>query len=96
MKNFDEQHNNGWICFTVREASRDQKKAVRRWKASERDSDFFSTRKQSEHGRYMSILSINKEGRSVLIIPESALNCCWCDIAFKIENFIKTPKSRKR
>ncbi|KAF3647571.1 DEAD-box ATP-dependent RNA helicase 29 [Capsicum annuum] len=63
-----------WICFTLREASTDQKKVVRRWKTSERDEMVFSTKKQNEHGRYMSILSVNKGGRSVLILPEITLN----------------------
>ncbi|KAM3265328.1 tRNA-dihydrouridine(20/20a) synthase isoform X1 [Capsicum annuum] len=52
-----------WICFTLREASKDQKKVVRRWKTSERDEIVFSARKQNEHGRYMSILSVNMGGR---------------------------------
>lgn len=84
-----------WICFTLREASSDQKKVVRRWKTIDRDAEFFSTRKQNEHGRFMSILSINKGGRSVVIISEIALNAGWCDIAFKIENFIKVPKRQE-
>ncbi|KAF3614643.1 hypothetical protein FXO37_35879 [Capsicum annuum] len=51
-----------WICFTLREASKDQKKVVRRWKTLERDGIVFSTRKKNEHGRYMSILSVNEGG----------------------------------
>lgn len=54
----------------------------------ERDAEHFYTRKGNEHGRYMSILSLNKEGSSVLITPELALNVSWCDIALKIEKFI--------
>lgn len=83
------------ICFTLREVSKDQKNVVRRWKATERDSDHFSTRKENEHGRFMSILSINKGVRSVLIILETAVNAGWCDIAFKTENFIKVPKGQE-
>lgn len=50
-----------------------------------------STRKQNEYGRFMIILSKNREGRSILIIPEAVLNAGLCDIAFKIKNFIKCP-----
>lgn len=73
-----------WICFTLREASRDQKNVVRRWKSTDGGSEHFSSRKHNQHGRFMSILSFNKGERSVLIIPEPALNACWCDIAFNI------------
>uniref|UniRef100_M1D5S7 Uncharacterized protein n=1 Tax=Solanum tuberosum TaxID=4113 RepID=M1D5S7_SOLTU len=45
-----------WICFTLKEASNDQKKVVRRWKITEKDAEHFSTRKQNEYGRFMSIL----------------------------------------
>lgn len=58
---------------------------------SERDADQFSTKKKNEHGRYMRIITLNKGGRSVLIIPELALNAGWCDIALKMEEFIKVP-----
>lgn len=55
----------------------------------------FSTRKQNEYGRSISILSINRGGRLVLIIPKTDLNAGWCDIAFKIENFINVPKRQE-
>ncbi|WMV25768.1 hypothetical protein MTR67_019153 [Solanum verrucosum] len=84
-----------WICFTLKEASKDQKKVVRRWKITEKDAEHFSTRKQNEYGRFMSILSLNRGGRSVLILPETVINAGWCDIAFRIENFINAPKTQE-
>lgn len=44
----------------------------------------------------MSILSLNKGGKSVIIIPETTLNAGWCDIAHKIEKFIKCPKKQDK
>uniref|UniRef100_M1AES6 Uncharacterized protein n=1 Tax=Solanum tuberosum TaxID=4113 RepID=M1AES6_SOLTU len=44
----------------------------------------------------MSITSINNGGRSVLVIPELAMNAGWYDIALKIESFIKCPKSLEK
>lgn len=38
----------------------------------------------------MSILALNGEGGSTLIIPEAALNAGWLNIAFKIERFINS------
>lgn len=49
----------------------------------------FCTRKHNEHGKFISIITLNSGGRSGLIIPELALNAGWLDIAFKIERFIK-------
>lgn len=37
----------------------------------------------------MNILSLNGGGRSVISIPETVYNAGWCDIAFKVERFIK-------
>ncbi|WMV42289.1 hypothetical protein MTR67_035674 [Solanum verrucosum] len=85
-----------WICFTLREASSDQRKSIRRWKTAEREEEHFCTRKYNEHGRFMSITSINNGGRSVLVIPELAMNAGWYDIAPKIESFIKCPKSLEK
>jgi len=85
-----------WICFTLREASSDQRKSIRRWKTAEREEEHFCTRKYNEHGRFMSITSINNGGISVLVIPELAMNAGWYDIALKIESFIKCPKSLEK
>nr|XP_016470877.1 PREDICTED: uncharacterized protein LOC107793103 [Nicotiana tabacum] len=82
-----------WICFVLKEASTDQMNLVKRWKYKEHMTEHFCTRKFNVHGRYMSILSLKGEGRSVIIIPELALNAGWKDIAAKIERFIhQTPK----
>ncbi|KAF3624451.1 hypothetical protein FXO38_30262 [Capsicum annuum] len=79
------------IYFWLREASTDQKKNIRRWKLADKKEEYFCT-KHNEHGRYMSIISLNAGGRSVIIISEPVLNAGWCDIAFKIEDFIKSSK----
>ncbi|KAG5624657.1 hypothetical protein H5410_009875 [Solanum commersonii] len=65
---------------------------IRRWKTAEREAEHFCTRKHNEHGRFISIISINNGGRSILVIPELALIAGWHDIAFKIERFIKCSK----
>ncbi|KAH0730739.1 hypothetical protein KY289_001927 [Solanum tuberosum] len=78
-----------WICSCLKEASKEQKKEIRRWKFSEQGAEHFCTRKQNGYGKFISIISLNSGGRSCLIIPELALNAGWLDIAFKIERFIK-------
>lgn len=81
-----------WICFLLSEAITDQKKVTRRWKYTDRKEEYFCTRKHNEYGRYMSIVAINAGGRSIIIVPEPVLNAGWCDLAFKMENFIKCPQ----
>ncbi|KAF3627788.1 hypothetical protein FXO37_29681 [Capsicum annuum] len=81
-----------WICFPLKEASSDQTKTIRRWKTVDREAQHFCTRKHNEHARFISIISIDKGGRFVLVIPEVTVNAGWYDIAFKIERFIKCCK----
>ncbi|KAG5577179.1 hypothetical protein H5410_057313 [Solanum commersonii] len=78
-----------WICFILREASFDQKNLVRRWRYKDQAVEFFGTRKYNAHGRYMSILSLKGEDRSVIIVPELDINAGWRSVAFKIQSFIK-------
>lgn len=78
-----------WLCNIFKEASKDKEKVVRRWRNKEKFTEIFCTRKVNVHGRYMSILSLHGLERSVIIVPELALNAGWNDIAFKIQRFIQ-------
>ena len=73
-----------WICFILREASSHQKNQVRRWRFKDQVAEFFGTRNHNCHGRYMSILSLQGEGKTVIIVPESDINAGWKSVAFKI------------
>ncbi|KAG5605849.1 hypothetical protein H5410_027341 [Solanum commersonii] len=84
-----------WICFCLKEASKEHKKETRRWKLAERETELFCTKKQNEYGKFMSLITLNSGGRSGLIIPELALNAGWVDIALKIERFIKSQQREK-
>jgi len=84
-----------WICFCLREASKEHKKETRRWKLADREAELFCTKKQNEYGKFMSVITLNSGGRSGLIIPELALNAGWVDIALKIERFIKCQQREK-
>lgn len=63
-----------WICNVLKEPSNDQKNVVRRWKNKDKLTEYFCIRKYNDHGRYMSILSLKRDNREVIIIPELALN----------------------
>ncbi|KAG5605851.1 hypothetical protein H5410_027343 [Solanum commersonii] len=84
-----------WICFCLKEASKEHKKETRRWKLAERETELSCTKKQNEYGKFMSLITLNSGGRSGLIIPELALNAGWVDIALKIERFIKSQQREK-
>ncbi|KAF3621221.1 hypothetical protein FXO37_32903 [Capsicum annuum] len=84
-----------WLCTILKEASKDKEKGIRRWKYKEKFSKTFCTRKVNEYGRFMSILTLNGLERSVLIVPELALNEGWSEVAFKIERFIQCPHQLK-
>lgn len=78
-----------WICNILKEASKNQRNMVRGWKTKKHLTEYFCSRKDNNHGRKMSILSLLGDERLVIIIPELALNAGWSDIAFKIKRFIK-------
>ncbi|KAG5599380.1 hypothetical protein H5410_030750 [Solanum commersonii] len=66
-----------WICFCMEEASKDQKREIRRWRFSEKESDLFCTRKSNQYGRFISIISLNGGGRW---LNNSRDNIeCWVD-----------------
>ncbi|KAG5621166.1 hypothetical protein H5410_006384 [Solanum commersonii] len=84
-----------WICLCLREASK-EKKETRRWKLAEKEAVHFCTRKHNIHGRFISIITIYRGGRSGLIIPELASNAGWLDVALKIDRFIKCKKGKDK
>ncbi|KAG5585872.1 hypothetical protein H5410_046306 [Solanum commersonii] len=85
-----------WICLCLREASKEKKKETKRWKLAEKEAVHFCTRKHNIHGRFISIITIYRGGRSGLIIPELASNAGWLDVALKIDRFIKCKKGKEK
>lgn len=81
-----------WLCFVLQEASRDAGTHVRKWKLKEQYSIFFSSRKNNKFGRFISIVSIQGDKRSVTIIPEVTFNAGWNDIALKNRRFINADR----
>lgn len=65
----------------------------RQWKTKEQHCLYFCSRKSNKHGRFITIVSVQGDNRSVIIFPEVAFNVGWKDIAFKIDRFIKEDTS---
>lgn len=62
-----------WICVCMKEASKERKKETRRWTLTEREAEHFCTKKYNEHGRFISIITLNSGGGSGLIIQKYQL-----------------------
>ncbi|KAF3634149.1 hypothetical protein FXO37_26638 [Capsicum annuum] len=84
-----------WLYTILKEASKDKEKGIRRWKYKEKISETFCTREVNEDGIFMSILTLNGLERSVLIVPDLALNQGRSEVAFKIKRFIQCPLQLK-
>lgn len=59
-----------WTSSILKQASKDGKKVIRRWKTGEKQSELFCSRKDIEHGRHMSVFSLHRMESSVIIIPK--------------------------
>ncbi|KAF3674022.1 Ras-related protein RABF2b [Capsicum annuum] len=77
-----------WIAFVFIEATKEQRKTVKRWSIKDNLWEFFCTLKYNENGRYISFISIQGEHKAVIITPETTLNGGWGNISQKIVKFI--------
>ncbi|KAH0653569.1 hypothetical protein KY290_031841 [Solanum tuberosum] len=68
-----------WICFVLKEASNDNKNLVKRWRMKDQMAEYFNTRKFNAHGRFMSLLSLKRADKAVVILPK-AFSAGWKDI----------------
>ncbi|KAH0746888.1 hypothetical protein KY285_008545 [Solanum tuberosum] len=83
-----------WIVQILREVSKTQGNIVRRWKKTEALSEIFCAPNYNKFGRYISLINLRGERKSVLIIPEMTLNFGWVDIAEKLTRFISTHRMK--
>ncbi|XP_019247268.1 PREDICTED: uncharacterized protein LOC109226839 [Nicotiana attenuata] len=77
-----------WIVYVLKMASKVQTMSVLRWKTNEFFSQFYGTLKYNKYGRYISIIAIQGDSRSVTIIPEGTFKEGWGKIALKMDRFI--------
>ncbi|WMV41821.1 hypothetical protein MTR67_035206 [Solanum verrucosum] len=88
------QNTMEWLCRTLKEASKVKGNFVCRWKRQELSTQLFCARNFNNRGRYISIISVQGKNRAVLIIPETAFNVGWWDLANKLEKFIYYKNTR--
>ncbi|KAM3252930.1 hypothetical protein P3L10_007000 [Capsicum annuum] len=58
-----------WIAFVFIEATKEQRKIVKRWSMKDHFSKFFCTIKYNENGRYISFTTIQGEHKADIITP---------------------------
>ncbi|WMV25196.1 hypothetical protein MTR67_018581 [Solanum verrucosum] len=88
------QNTMEWLRRTLKEASKVKGNSVCRWKRQDLSTQLFCARNFNNRGRYTSIISVQGKNRAVLIIPETAFNVGWWDLANKIEKFIYYKNTR--
>lgn len=77
-----------WLCHLLRLASRVTGNRVNRWRMNDHPSTYFCSQKFNRAGRFISIIAVQRQRRSIIIIPELEFNGGWEILAQKIEAFI--------
>ncbi|KAG5594599.1 hypothetical protein H5410_035831 [Solanum commersonii] len=78
----------GWLCRRLREASEVRGKMFKTWRGRDVSTNIFCSLKFNKFGPFLSIITVNGQMRSVIIIPENKDNEGWLGLASRIESFI--------
>ncbi|KAH0712590.1 hypothetical protein KY289_008549 [Solanum tuberosum] len=81
-----------WLCKRFQEASDIKGKSFKAWKCRDRTTHIYCNLKFNTFGRFLSVITVNGEERSVIILPENAFNEGWTNLLQKIEPFINDTK----
>lgn len=77
-----------WLCNRFREASVIKGKSFKTWKCKNISINIYCSLKFNKFGRFISVISVNGNDKSVIILPENSFNEGWGELAFKIHNSI--------
>uniref|UniRef100_A0A0V0IKX8 Putative ovule protein n=1 Tax=Solanum chacoense TaxID=4108 RepID=A0A0V0IKX8_SOLCH len=77
-----------WLCRRLREASEVRGKMFKTWRGRDVSTNIFCSLKFNKFGRFLSIITVNGQMRSVIIIPENKDNEGWLGLVSRIESFI--------
>ncbi|KAG5619929.1 hypothetical protein H5410_005147 [Solanum commersonii] len=80
-----------WLVTVFIEASKVQRRTVKRWNMKDHFAEFYCTLKYNESGRYINFIALQGQNKSVIITPESTFKGGWGNIAHKIAGFIYEP-----
>ncbi|KAH0729740.1 hypothetical protein KY289_000928 [Solanum tuberosum] len=78
----------GWLCRRMREASEVRGKMFKTWRGRDVSTNIFCSLKFNKFGRSLSIIAVDGQMRSVIIVPENKDNEGWLGLVSRIESFI--------
>lgn len=77
-----------WLCKRMQEASGNEGKIFKPWRCRDMPTYIYCTQKFNKYGRYISIIAVKGQNRTVIILPENQFNKGWRRLIHKIEDFI--------
>ena len=77
----------GWLCRRLLEASEVRGKMFKTWRGRNVSTNILFSLKFNKFGHFLSIITINGQMRSIIIIPNKD-NEGWLGLVSRIENFI--------
>ncbi|WMV55766.1 hypothetical protein MTR67_049151 [Solanum verrucosum] len=85
-----------WLCGRFNEASEIKGKSFKTWRCRDLTTLIYCSLKYNKYGRFVSVIPVKGELRSIIILPEISFNAGWSDLSKKIEVFIiKTEISQR-
>lgn len=77
-----------WLCKRLKEASDIKGKSFKSWRCRGITTYIYCTLKFNKYGRFVFVITVNKEARSVIMLPENTFNEGWTGLISKINAFI--------
>ncbi|KAG5598982.1 hypothetical protein H5410_030352 [Solanum commersonii] len=84
-----------WLCKRLREASESRGETFKTWRCRDISTYIYCSLKFNKHGQFISVITVNGQSRSVIIIPENTFNEGWGSLVTRVENFIERNVEKK-
>ncbi|KAH0678730.1 hypothetical protein KY284_019815 [Solanum tuberosum] len=85
-----------WLCRRFNEASEIKGKSFKTWRCGDLTTLIYCSLKYNKYGRFVSVITVKGELRSIIILPKISFNAGWSDLSKKIEIFINKAKISQR
>ncbi|KAL3349359.1 hypothetical protein AABB24_022474 [Solanum stoloniferum] len=85
-----------WLCRRFNEASEIKGKSFKTWRCRDLTTLIYCSLKCNQYGRFLSVIMVKGELRSIIILPEITFNAVWFDLSKKIEVFINKAEILQR
>ncbi|KAF3684182.1 putative pyruvate decarboxylase isozyme 2 [Capsicum annuum] len=76
-----------WVS-EIKGASDNKGKSFKSWRSMDVSTYIYCSLKYNIYGRYISVITVKGQSRTMIIIPENSINEWWGILAMKIETFI--------